>query len=89
MGGCLNSLFVVCLSKLSNRDGRMRMFESMAARRVMETSTPRATVPPKSERANIPKPKKRMMALYIRLWPVSFRERTAEERILQFVACNS
>ena len=61
--GFWNVLFVVCLSSVSNNDGRSIRLDSMAANNVMETKIPNATVPPKSERAKIPNPKNRMIAL--------------------------
>ena len=56
-------MFVVCLSSVSNNDGSKIKFESMAASNVIDTSIPNATVPPKSERAKMPNPKNKMIAL--------------------------
>ena len=56
-------MFVVCLSSVSNNDGRSIRLDSMAANNVMETKIPNATVPPKSERAKMPNPKNKMIAL--------------------------
>ena len=55
------SLFAMLLSKESRSVGSRSRFESMAKSSVMETSAPKATVPPKLEMVNTEKPKKSTM----------------------------
>ena len=51
--------FAIDLSRVSKREGSRSKFESIANKRVPETSAPKATVPPKFETIKTEKPKKR------------------------------
>ena len=71
------------------REGRRMRLASMAPKRVREVSSPRAKVPPKLDRQKMPKPKKRMMEVYIMLCPVSRRALVTERVMSQAVDWSS
>ena len=54
-------LLAILFSRESSREGSNNKFANMANTRVTETNPPRATVPPKLERANTEKPKKTLL----------------------------
>ena len=51
------------LSKLNNNAGRNIRLKSIAKTKVIANKVPKATVPPKVEKANTPKPKNRIIAV--------------------------
>src|SRR5690606_1763710 len=63
IGSFLKALVVIQLSNDKSKEGNMIKLKSIATNKVMDTNTPKAMVPPKSDTANTPKPKNRMMEL--------------------------
>jgi len=60
-GSFKTSLLAILSSKVSNREGRSSRLETIASSRVMETSPPKAIVPPKLDTVNTKNPKKSTM----------------------------
>ena len=56
-GSFKTSLFAILLSKDNNNEGNSNKLDNMANNKVVETSAPKATVPPKLEMVNTENPK--------------------------------